>query len=1538
MNTKTLVLTILILLVPTLAFADQYTYTSQAGVLTSWTTNAQGQKFTITNTTQASVSGIYKMSGSTVTHCYLYTSSCTLIAIGTSYTNNYCAFNTTGIFSNGESFYILSDKNGNTFDGGYSAENTTSPASGSFSYFNVSASGAACGIGDSRFRVLNAINLTVSTSQNLTIRIQDDVTGGYINGFCVDLTVGSSTGQNTSESCTQEPALAYPKTPSSLCGSTKNCSIILEDMNNQSWNQIVDNDFATNGGLAAERWYTTEGTCTGTLCQDQLHNGDGSCTTRSIAGNQFCQVTDQLGILLINFAMGQNQTRYEQLHNMTELLRHPSAGNLQCWKSYINGNGVYNDYTDVCVSDDSASDASLAILKAYGIACAKQRAGVWVNGSRNYCSDYAYQADLIWQYEIVKLPNNKYFLCNGHDNAATGCPTVTQSYRPDYYLLDALWDNAEYTQNTTRMTGVLDMLEAVNKSLGTNNIPYGKTGFFNANATTYTCGEDQDGTYPCVGSRSYMDNIDNWRWFMWMGRTINLHSDRVNGTLNTTIFANLTTRYSGGNASISATGSKPFEIYANTVNGGVRSTEDSYKTFAMHMALMARMNATYANTMMDDFITNHWQNTKFSGAAYMAGYYTQYAVATLGDITGMYDPNYWTGGLSVCVQNSTATYTQQGFRITLNSPLNESTQSSSTAILNVTVYNLNASTNTTTTTQNASRALYNSTFSTNPTADGWVLGSATWNSSLGILRLNTSNGANVYSQNLSLSQYPLGFLIELNMSYGNSTNTKICYAAVSQSSTSNSPCINMERNTNNLGVNYSWKHDYESFPSVQVPVRSYQNLSILVNRTANTTRICAGTYGCAISNIPGSDARGDYFAIIPGQNMQTSDCVGLCGLNVSNINITNLNAGTFQINTTTTNANMTVSFLNASLTTLSSTSNVQNATTLNHTLTGLSNGTTTWSVRIASVNGNQTFGPFQFSVNTAVGTSTTLCTLGESVTYNTTGTYNISAYSIGFGDGGEGLYYNTSTQNYAYTQPVNLILTTFQGWINLTATRLFLNTSITTFNATNTNVTNTTSTGSTMIKASNGPQTVTIGVPGNYSRAYTITGIALQTIQYNATDIYDNNYTFTATAQDGTITNFTVNASQTTFGTNIRSSTTTTGTAHLGLVQGYTYNITISAPGYSSTSVLLNTNASTHTYNFDLYKSNTLNITYYDEITHQIINTTTITSSFISDIYAINKTTTTGGIQVTLYAPSNYSIRSSASGYYSRNYQFNLVEGTFAYLNLSLLDTGNGTIVTITVKDTLDTPIENAIVKINKYDITTNTYPTVEIRSTNFEGKTQASMVLNDPEYTFTIERNGRVLLMTTPSQIYGTTLTLIVDTTQNTGFEQIFTKYGLSGNVTHQRATQNVQYQYNDASNTLTNACLTIYSLTETRTQHAKTCSAATSGTITIALPEQNGTSYQAIGTITTPNNHTYTLDTIWITFNETIPEDGMGLFMLFLMLILFVLAFAAAGPEIAVITGSIMPALFTFMGLIKLDYTITIPLAIGGVILAFVLGMVRR
>jgi hypothetical protein len=469
-----------------------------------------------------------------------------------------------------------------------------------------------------------------------------------------ELTASPPTSQPPSSQPTTETPPTNPPTNndlsadyaiqmSGIANNGKTYSQIFEEWNDATWEDIVDDSFSNQGNLAAVRWYNTEGQCTGDKCQDQLHNGNGAFNELDIANKKFGGVTDEFSNVLLNFAMGLNKDRYDKLHRFSEKLRLPNANNLQCWKYYVTGKKDYNNYNDVCVSSDSASDASIRILGAYAISCAKQKAGIWSSSDINYCADYEKQGRAIFGFGTqnhgeVKIINGKYYLANGYNNQV-GSPTAYQSFRPDYYELQFLMDFAKYMNSQELQNGVLDMLDTYYNSLGDNMIHKGKTGKFNSDGSSgYVCTD--------LCNPEYLDNIDSWRAIPALSGLYNIHGTMIPQEKKEMFdywWNNYVKPYST---------SFPFEIYSNSASGKVKSMEGSYKTLSMWIPLASTKDKSFAKNMIEQLIGTYRADQKqFSGAAYYGGYFSQFAQRALGSGTGAINPAYWFGENLAKIEN-----------------------------------------------------------------------------------------------------------------------------------------------------------------------------------------------------------------------------------------------------------------------------------------------------------------------------------------------------------------------------------------------------------------------------------------------------------------------------------------------------------------------------------------------------------------------------------------------------------------------------------------------------------------------------------------------------------------------------------------------------------------------------------------------------------------------------------------------------------------------------------------------------------------------
>jgi len=423
----------------------------------------------------------------------------------------------------------------------------------------------------------------------------------------------------------------YPNERTSPCGSLGDCRAVLDEWNDAAWSDLVDESFNTANAMAAVRWYDGEWT--------YVLKSDGHTVNQS--NSQFVGVTDELSMVMLSAAMGSRADRFKLLRNFAELLRVPALNNLQCWKYYINGDAAYTSSSQVCILNDSASDASLRILGAYGIACAKQRSGEWPTsaGDPDYCADYHLQGNSIWgrgtalHGEIKLLANGQYYLANGFNNQGAS-PTNGDAFRPDYYELQFLIDFAEEQADPALKQGVADMLGDYVVAMGTNHVHRGKTGHFDAATTTYSC--DQLCTPP------YMDLDDTWRAVPALSSYLAVHPENIPASDKSAVFDHWWPNYGGG--AFAYGGGKPIEIYSNSADGSIKlPLEESYRTHGMWIPLAITYDATWARNAITHLVDMKYDppNRQFYGAGYFGGYASQFAVRSLALSAGMLDPATW---------------------------------------------------------------------------------------------------------------------------------------------------------------------------------------------------------------------------------------------------------------------------------------------------------------------------------------------------------------------------------------------------------------------------------------------------------------------------------------------------------------------------------------------------------------------------------------------------------------------------------------------------------------------------------------------------------------------------------------------------------------------------------------------------------------------------------------------------------------------------------------------------------------------------------
>ena len=602
----------------------------------------------------------------------------------------------------------------------------------------------------------------------------------------------------------------------------------------------------------------------------------------------------------------------------------------------------------------------------------------------------------------------------------------------------------------------------------------------------------------------------------------------------------------------------------------------------------------------------------------------------------------------------------------------------------------------------------------------------------------------------------------------------------------------------------------------------------------------------------------------------------------------------------------------------------------------------------SSIGGTITFYTYQNSLQANLTNAVNNSAIGGfcvNISNSTTSQSNCtSAGSIAFyGVGGNTtlLYYNVSngayfnvTQNIGVFNAtlMNYTNSTYQSVLQINATQLYTMLGIGTFNITNWLLANQTTAGQLTIRANTGANNVKIDVPGNYSLNATCTGTVLSISPCNITGVYDGLFKINATdiLNNTAISNFTINAVNTTlFDSNY---TTTNGSVYIPLLRQYYYSFIINASGYALRNATPQSNATQNNYTFSVYRAQTVNITFRDEVTNTIITTTNITIELISNTSSYNYTTANGTLFVDLLFPDTYNIRYGADNYTTRFYSLTIASQSFNVLNLTLCPDTICSAVTISVKDQFDNALEGAIIKVLKYDILQNGYVLQEVLTTNFDGETESNIQINNEYYKFIIEYEGVTVLSTLPTYVYGSTLTFVVNIGA-TGFEDYFYGIYLTGFIT-KISDAVYSFTWSDTQNTATQGCLYAYRESHNATTlYNSSCVSSAAGTTFVTIDNSTGTSYTLYGRVT-KYSIVHTLDSEIITFQQRLPNSGgIDLFILFILLLAIVFV-GVWSPTIGVILVGVTPFLLSLTGIVNISVGVASVVLILSIIIAYIVN----
>jgi hypothetical protein len=394
---------------------------------------------------------------------------------------------------------------------------------------------------------------------------------------------------------------------------------------------------------------------------------------------------------------------------------------------------------------------------------------------------------------------------------------------------------------------------------------------------------------------------------------------------------------------------------------------------------------------------------------------------------------------------------------------------------------------------------------------------------------------------------------------------------------------------------------------------------------------------------------------------------------------------------------------------------------------------------------------------------------------------------------------------------------------------------------------------------------------------------------------------------------------------------TVDGVSLLPVKRHHNYTVTFDAINYStnSSSVTLNDTAFQN-LRFDVLRYNSLTIFFYDETRGELLNETTVFLDIISDDFSNNYSTTNASLVADLLYPTSYQARYYAAGYVERFYYFTVTADTAQVLNLYLNNDTDQ--ILIEVRDIAINPVEGAVVMAQRKDPVTNTYVTVEIGTTDFEGEVVMSLTKNDEWYRFIVTLDDVVRLTTEDAYITADTVTLTLPGTGSTG-EEIFNYLDIVGDVSYSTVTTDFTFDFVDPNNVQRQYCLRVYT---GEGLLGEDCTTNNAGTLTVSITPENGTSYRGDGSVLIGDwlvidSDTYTAPT------DSTPLGNLGLlgqFLISLALIIVVYKF----PEWMPFMLGISLLLGRSMNLTTLEWPVLTGVAFVMTLISVWLGKLRN
>jgi hypothetical protein len=294
-----------------------------------------------------------------------------------------------------------------------------------------------------------------------------------------------------------------------------------------------------------------------------------------------------------------------------------------------------------------------------------------------------------------------------------------------------------------------------------------------------------------------------------------------------------------------------------------------------------------------------------------------------------------------------------------------------------------------------------------------------------------------------------------------------------------------------------------------------------------------------------------------------------------------------------------------------------------------------------------------------------------------------------------------------------------------------------------------------------------------------------------------------------------------------------------------------------------------------------VNVVFRKETTEEMVLDANMTMEIIGESVGGTKiisNISSGNFTIFFTISDVYAFRYYGHKTYSERFRYLTYDQNMTYnLTLYVLDNSTTSQITVVVYDQSGNFVEDAIVKLYRYNVVTNSYDLVEEGSTNFEGETKLNAEINSEFYKFLVYYNGELKKETSPTYIYDTTLNIYIDLSEGAG-QNFETTEGISHDMEFKEDTLLFKATYDGTDSGLSLACLNVYAtISNSRTLWNQSCTSSESSILYAGISNVSGRSYTAQIEVTIDGQQTVITELIYQFEDTGIPETGKsGLFLL--------------------------------------------------------------